>query len=98
MDTGTRKRIRSLDDNPAGQVVSDAGGNRWQWKSDGDDGTTRLLRKLSNTDLALEPTGVLRKLSPGTDKGPSNTSWEVGLDLDDTAIASGGSCDPYNSG
>ena len=97
MDTGTRKRIRSLDDNPDGKVVSDAGGNRWQWKSDGDDRTTRLLRKLSNTDLALEPTGVVRKLSPAGDKRPANTSWEVGLDLDDTAVTSGGGFDPYNS-
>ena len=97
MDTGTRKRIRSLDDNPAGKVVSDAGGNRWEWRSDGDDPTTRLLRKLSNTDLALEPTGVVRKLSPTSNERASSTSWEVGLDLDDTGITSGGGFDPYNS-
>jgi hypothetical protein len=54
------KKIRSLKDNPAGKVVSDSGGNRWEWGSSTDE-TTRLLNELNNDELTLERTGITPK-------------------------------------
>jgi hypothetical protein len=51
------KWVRSIKDNPAGKVVADDDGNRWQW--DGADDTSRLLRKLNNDELAIEQTDIV---------------------------------------
>jgi hypothetical protein len=56
MPSDRDKRIRSLKDNPAGKVVTDSGGNRWEWGST--DETTRLLKELNNDELTLERTGI----------------------------------------
>jgi hypothetical protein len=51
------KWIRSIKDNPAGKVVADDDGNRWQW--DDSDETSRLLRQLNNDELAIEQTDIV---------------------------------------
>jgi hypothetical protein len=50
------KSIRSLKDNPAGKVVADAEGNRWEWQSA--DETAHLLKQLNNDELAIEKTDI----------------------------------------
>jgi hypothetical protein len=52
----SKKWIGSIKDNPAGKVVADTGGNRWQW--DSDDETQRLLKLLENDELAIEKTDI----------------------------------------
>lgn len=56
MPPGSDKWIRSIKDNPAGRVVADPEGNRWEWQSA--DETSRLLKKLNNDDLAIEKTDI----------------------------------------
>jgi hypothetical protein len=53
------KWIRSVKDNPAGKVVADPEGNRWEWQSD--DETAHLLKKLNNDELSIEKTDILRQ-------------------------------------
>jgi len=65
MPSGSDKWIRSVKDNPAGKVVADPEGNRWQWQSD--DETARLLKKLNNDELAIEQTDI--HLRPAAKKG-----------------------------
>lgn len=53
------KRPQDADDDgqAAGQVEFDSRGNSvWRWKSDGNDSTSILLKRLENDSLALEPT------------------------------------------
>jgi hypothetical protein len=57
MGSQNDKWIRSIKDNPAGKVVADPNGNRWEWESS-DDGTTRLLNKLANDELSIEQTDI----------------------------------------
>ena len=64
------KWIRSLKDNPAGKVVEEPNGSRWEWEAAEEDGTSRLLKKLQNDELAIEqtdlvPTGIGRKARSG---------------------------------
>jgi hypothetical protein len=59
--SGSDKWIRSIKDNPAGKVVSDPEGNRWQWESD--ETTSRLLKKLDNDELAIEQTDIRPRLA-----------------------------------
>ena len=56
MPSNSDKWIRRIKDNPAGKVVSDPEGNRWEWQSD--DETSHLLKKLTNEDLAIEKTDL----------------------------------------
>ena len=63
MPSNSDKWIRSIKDNPAGKVVADPEGNRWEWQSN--DETSHLLKKLSNDELAVEST----KLQPTLDAG-----------------------------
>ena len=51
-----RKSIRSIKDNPAGRVVADAEGNRWEWGSE--DETSHLLKQLNNDELTIEKTDI----------------------------------------
>jgi len=56
MPSGPDNKIRSLKDNPAGKVVADAEGNRWQW--DTNDETSIQLEKLHNDELSIERTDI----------------------------------------
>ena len=56
MPSGSDNKIRSIKDNPAGKVVADSEGNRWQWESD--DETALQLKKLNNDELAIERTDL----------------------------------------
>jgi hypothetical protein len=70
------KWIRSVKDNPAGKVVADPEGNRWEWQTQDD--TSHLLKKLNNDDLAIEKTDLrpqvstreARDAAPTPTKGP----------------------------
>ena len=56
MPSGPEKPIRSIKDNPAGKVVADGEGNRWEWGSDEE--TAHLLKQLANDGLAIEKTDL----------------------------------------
>jgi hypothetical protein len=56
MPSSSNKWIRAVKDNPAGKVVADPGGNRWEWQSD--DETSKLLNRLNNDELAIEATDI----------------------------------------
>ncbi|MEO8464727.1 MAG: hypothetical protein ABI640_05250 [Gammaproteobacteria bacterium] len=62
MPSGSDNKIRSVKDNPAGKVVADAGGNRWQW--DSNDETAIQLKKLNNDELAIEQTNIHPRPTP----------------------------------
>jgi hypothetical protein len=70
MPSKSDKWIRSIRDNPAGKVVADPEGNRWEWQSD--DETSHLLKKLTNDELAIESTDLHPKLPrPGQKAAPA---------------------------
>jgi hypothetical protein len=54
MPSNSDKCIRSLKDNPAGKVIADPEGNRFEWEAQDD--TSLLLKKLNNDELAIEKT------------------------------------------
>jgi hypothetical protein len=56
MPSNSDKSIRSLKDNPAGKVVADPEGNRFECESPDD--TSLLLKKLNNDELAIEKTDL----------------------------------------
>jgi hypothetical protein len=95
MPSNSDKWIRSVKDNPAGKVVSDPEGNRWQWESN--DETSHLLKKLTNDELAIEKTDLHPKLerragraaAPAQPK-PSSRPLKPG------ARDSGGGFNPYD--
>jgi hypothetical protein len=60
------KWIRSVKDNPAGKVVADPEGNRWEWQSE--DETAHLLKKLNNDELSIEKTDLHPRLKTGAGK------------------------------
>ena len=62
MTSGPDNKIRSIKDNPAGKVVADAEGNRWQW--DSNDETSIQLKKLNNDELAIERTDIHPRPTP----------------------------------
>ena len=64
MPEDPNKWIRSNKENPAGKVVADPEGNRWEWQAEDD--TSRLLNKLNNDELAIEKTD----LHPTAKKSP----------------------------
>lgn len=63
---GSDKWIRSIKDNPAGKVVADPEGNRWEWQSE--DETAHQLKQLSNDELAIEKTDIRPSLKSGDAK------------------------------
>jgi hypothetical protein len=63
MSSGSDKWIRSIKDNPAGKVVADPEGNRWEWQSDEE--TAHLLKKLTNDELSIEKTDLHPPLKGG---------------------------------
>ena len=66
MPSGPDNKIRSIKDNPAGKVVADAEGNRWQW--DSNDETSVQLKKLNNDELAIERTDIHPRPTPRPEK------------------------------
>ena len=59
MTGGDDKWIRSIKDNPAGKVVVDPEGNRWEWDRADQDETSRLLNKLHNEELSIEQSDIV---------------------------------------
>jgi hypothetical protein len=71
------KRIRRLEDNPAGRVVTGTIANRWEWSPIADDETSRLLRALQNDELRIEDSKIARKPRASRKRNES----DVALDL-----------------
>jgi hypothetical protein len=101
MPSGSDKWIRSIKDNPAGKVVADTEGNRWEWQSDEE--TAHLLKKLNNDELSIEKTDIRPPLKDGA--GKAATAAEpaacrtTAKPLRSTAWDKGGGFNPYdNSG
>jgi hypothetical protein len=94
MPSGSDKWIRSIKDNPAGKVVADPEGNRWEWQSD--DETAHLLKKLNNEELSIEKTDIRPSLK-GAPKAAE--PGKPSLPLKPDARDKGGGFNPYdNSG
>jgi hypothetical protein len=102
---GSDKWIRSIKDNPAGKVVSDPDGNRWEWQSD--DETAHQLSKLNNDELAIEKTdirpslkGDARKPAVAHKTAPTRRAKpdpSFGQPLRPGARDTGGGFNPYDS-
>jgi hypothetical protein len=96
-DKGSEKWIRPVKDNPAGKVVADPDGNRWEWQSN--DETSHLLKKLNNDALAIEKSDLHpalerrehRTAAPTAAK-PSRRPLKLG------ARDAGGGFNPYDHG
>jgi hypothetical protein len=97
MPSNSDKWIRSVKDNPAGKVVADPEGNRWEWQSE--DETSHLLKKLNNDELAIEKTDLHPTLAkrrgekaaaPATEKRRSHP-------LKPGARDKGGGLNPYDN-
>jgi hypothetical protein len=90
------KWIRPIKDNPAGKVVSDPEGNRWEWGSAGE--TSHLLKQLNNAELAIEKTDVhptpKRRRQDAADKKPAPTP--VSRPLKAGTRDKGGGFNPYD--
>jgi hypothetical protein len=99
MPPGHDKWIRSINDNPAGKVVADPEGNRWEWNRGDLDETSRLLRKLNNDELAIEQTDIVpnraRRGSAAKGDAPAK-QHPKGLKKSADRDAGGG-FDPYDS-
>ena len=89
-----KKWIGSIKDNPAGKVVADTEGNRWQW--DSNDETQRLLKQLENDALAIEKTDIRpvpgQKQKAAADGAPKPASRPPPGKQD-----SGGGFNPYDN-
>jgi hypothetical protein len=95
MPSGPDNKIRSIKDNPAGKVVADAEGNRWQW--DSNDETSIQLKKLNNDELAIERTDIHpRPTPPGRDAAAAKPKTEPAKPLAKRRDAAGG-FNPYDN-
>ena len=95
MPSNSDKWIRSIKDNPAGKVVADPEGNRWEWQSN--DETSHLLKKLSNDELAIESTNLHPTLDAGGEQAPAPaTPKRTNRPLKPVARDSGGGFNPYD--
>jgi hypothetical protein len=99
-DDNNDKRIRRLEDNPAGRVVTDPVVNRWEWSPLEQDETARLLRALQNDELQIERSSITRN-ARSAPRGRNEA--DVALDLArDRALNksggrdAGGGFDPYH--
>jgi len=89
-----KKWIGSIKDNPAGKVVADTEGNRWQW--DSEDETQRLLKQLENDALAIEKTDI-RPVPSQKQKAAAGTAPKpAGRPLKPGKRDSGGGFNPYD--
>ena len=95
MPSNSDKWIRSVKDNPAGKVVADPEGNRWEWQSN--DETSHLLKKLSNDELAIESTNLHPTLDAGGEKPAAPAPPKrANRPLKPGARDSGGGFNPYD--
>ncbi len=103
MAGGQDKWIRSVKDNPAGKIVADPEGNRWEWERAAQEDTSRLLRRLNNDELAIEQTDLvpnrLRRRDP-TAKRAEKRDPDLSKTLKKSSRPdAGGGFNPYdNSG
>ena len=101
MPSGSDKWIRSVKDNPAGKVVADPEGNRWEWQSDEE--TAHLLKKLNNDELSIEKTDIRPSLKDSAGKATTAATppptRAAGRPLRPSVPDKGGGFNPYdNSG
>src|SRR5690349_5295890 len=96
MPSNSDKWIRSIKDNPAGKVVADPEGNRWEWQSNED--TTHQLKKLSNDELAIESTNLHATLASGEKAAAPTTPKRTNRLLKPGARDPGGGFNPYDHG
>jgi hypothetical protein len=108
MDTGRNKQISHPESQPVGRVVIDnRGRNVWQWSDSQLDSTTIMLKRLENSELALEPTRRLRRpdregprpAAARKSAGRDTSTGATGLDLQieqTFRLRPGGGFDPYN--
>jgi hypothetical protein len=96
MPSGSDNKFRSIKDNPAGKVVADAEGNRWQW--DTNDETALQLKKLNNDELAIERTDIHPRPTPRAEKvaAPAKPKTADAKSLAKRRDAGGG-FNPYDS-
>jgi hypothetical protein len=95
MPSNSDKWIRSIKDNPAGKVVADPEGNRWEWQSN--DETSHLLKKLSNDELAIESTNLHPTLDADSEKTAAPAKPKpASRPLKPGARDSGGGFNPYD--
>ena len=95
MPSNSDKWIRSIKDNPAGKVVSDPQGNRWEWQSD--DETSHQLKKLNNDELSIESTDLHAKVErPEQRTAAQPESQRARRPLKPGARDSGGGFNPYD--
>ena len=97
--TGDDKSIRPLKENAAGKVVADEAGSRCEWDRAQQDDTSRLLRKLTNEELAIEQTNIRPR--PFSARGTRQTSapTQASKPLKKPSRDAGGGFNPYdNSG
>jgi hypothetical protein len=97
MPPGSDKWIRSIKENPAGKVVADNEGNRWEWQSD--DETHHQLKKLNNDELSIERTDLRPALRASATRGAATAKRTVkssGRLVKPGARDAGGGFNPYD--
>lgn len=96
MPPGSDKWIRSVKENPAGTVVADNEGNRWEWQSD--DETHHQLKKLNNDELSIERTDLRPALKTSAAKGAASKkpAKPSGRLVKPGARDAGGGFNPYD--
>jgi hypothetical protein len=94
MPSNSDKWIRSVKDNPAGKVVADPEGNRWEWQSNDD--TSRLLKKLNNDELAIEKTDLHPTLERRADRAAAAAPRKPAHRPLKPSRDSGGGFNPYD--
>jgi hypothetical protein len=95
MPSNSDKWIRSIKDNPAGKVVADPEGNRFEWQSD--DETSHLLKKLRNDELSIESTDLHPKIErPDQRTAAPTASQPPRRSVKPGSRDSGGGFNPYD--
>jgi len=96
MPSNSDKWIRSIKDNPAGKVVADPEGNRWEWQSE--DETSHLLKKLSNDELSIESTDLHPQIErPDRRTATPTASEPPRRSVKPRSRDSGGGFNPYDN-
>ena len=95
MTAGSDKWVRSLKDNPAGKVVAEPEGNRWQWQSE--DETAIQLKKLENAELAIERTDLHPTLTPEKPKAAAPAKSKQPAKPPAKRRDAGGGFNPYDN-
>jgi hypothetical protein len=96
MPSGSDNKFRSIKENPAGKVVADHEGNRWQW--DSNDDTAIQLKKLHNEELSIEQTNIQpRPTSPERATADAKPRIEKPAKSPAKRRDAGGGFNPYDS-